>query len=192
MRRGFAVSAGEPPKGPVVRRIPPGDDRERLVCLACGFVNYENPKVVVGAVVTFEDKFLLCRRGIEPRRGFWTIPAGYLEQHEDTVAGARREAREEAGAEIKVDALLAVYSIPRISQVQLVYRAILEGGFAPGRESLEVSLFAWADIPWRDLAFPSVHWALEHHRQAASASVFAPFGNPLGRMGNLSEIGVGE
>ncbi len=120
------MSADERPKGPVVRQIPPGDDKERLVCLDCGFVNYDNPKVVVGAVVTVGDKFLLCKRAIEPRPGFWTIPAGYLEQHEDTLDGALREAREEAGADITIDALLAVYSIRRLSQVQLIYRATLK------------------------------------------------------------------
>src|ERR1043166_8205958 len=119
-------------KGPVTRRIPPGDDRERLVCLDCGFVNYQNPKVVVGSVVTSGEKILLCRRAIEPRRGYWTIPAGYLEQHEDPQTGAKREAMEEATAAIAIDALLTVYAIPRISQVQLIYRATLNGDFAPG------------------------------------------------------------
>ena len=174
-------------KGPVTRRIPPGDDRERLVCLDCGFVNYQNPKVVVGSVVTSGEKILLCRRAIEPRRGYWTIPAGYLEEHEDAQSGAKREAMEEATAEIAIDALLAVYSIVRISQVQLIYRATLAGNgdFAAGVESLEVAFFAWDEIPWSDLAFPSVHWALNHHHDVRAQRVFAPFINPPGQTGDL-------
>ncbi len=172
-------------KGPVTRRIPPGEDRERLVCLDCGFVNYQNPKVVVGSVVTSADKLLLCRRAIEPRRGFWTIPAGFLEEHEDPQAGARREAREEATADIAIDALLAVYTVARISQVQLIYRATLAGAFAPGPESLDVALFDWDRLPWDELAFPSVHWALRHHRSVLGQSVFAPFVNPTGETGDM-------
>jgi ADP-ribose pyrophosphatase YjhB (NUDIX family) len=172
-------------KGPVTRRIPPGDDRERLVCLDCGFVNYENPKVVVGSVITSGEQILLCRRAIDPRRGYWTIPAGFLEQHEDPQTGARREAMEEATAEIAIDALLAVYTVARISQVQLIYRATLGGTFAPGSESLEVALVGWDELPWDDLAFPSVHWALRHHRSVIGKDVFAPFVNPAAETGDL-------
>jgi ADP-ribose pyrophosphatase YjhB (NUDIX family) len=107
------------------KRIPQDDTRERLVCDTCGWINYTNPKIVVGSVVSHEGRILLCRRAIEPRRGFWTIPAGYLEEKETTEAGAMREAQEEACAEIAIDQLLAVYNIPRISQVQLIYRATL-------------------------------------------------------------------
>ncbi|HYD99636.1 MAG TPA: NUDIX hydrolase, partial [Alphaproteobacteria bacterium] len=99
----------QPPAPRFARRIPAGEDRERLVCGDCGFIAYENPKVVVGAVCSLGDRILLCRRAIEPRRGFWTIPAGYLEEHETTEAGARREAQEEACADIAIDQLLAVY-----------------------------------------------------------------------------------
>ena len=107
------------------RRMPEGDNRERLVCDSCGFVSYENPKLVVGSVCTWGDRILLCKRAIEPRRGFWTLPAGYLEVREATSDGAAREAWEEAMARIEIDALLAVYNIPRISQVQVIYRARL-------------------------------------------------------------------
>ncbi|WP_300302732.1 NUDIX hydrolase, partial [Ferrovibrio sp.] len=146
-------------------KVPEGDNRDRLICDDCGWIHYVNPKVVVGAVVGHGDKLLLCRRAIEPRKGFWTIPAGYMEERETSEAGAMREAREEACASIAIDALLAVYSIPRISQVQLIYRATLAApDFAAGPESLEVRLFDWGEIPWSDLAFPSVHWALNHYR----------------------------
>jgi len=162
-----------------VRRIPHGDTMERDVCAVCGNIHYVNPKIVVGSVCSWDGRILLCRRAIEPRRGFWTIPAGYLEEHETPVDGARREAREEACTEIEIDALLAVYAVPRISQVQLIYRATLANGeFAPGVESLETELVAWDDIPWTELAFPSVHWALNHHRAVAGQPHFAPFANP--------------
>lgn len=159
--------------------MPEGDTHERLVCPDCGFIHYDNPKIVVGSVVAVGDQILLCRRAIHPRKGFWTLPAGYLELNEGTADGARREAWEEAQARIAIDALLAVYNIPRISQVQLIYRATLsEPGFAAGPESEEVALFDWDKIPWDELAFPSVHWALGHFRETAGQAVFAPRGNP--------------
>ena len=174
------------PPGTFVRQIPEGDDRERLVCPDCGFVNYENPKIVVGSVALWGPRILLARRSIHPRRGYWTLPAGYLEQHEGADEGALREAWEEARARIEIDQLLAVYSIPRISQVQLIYRArLLSPDVSPGEESLEVALFEWAEIPWDELAFPSVGWALNHHRELADEAAFAPRGNPPGETGNM-------
>ncbi|MFZ5610196.1 MAG: NUDIX domain-containing protein [Pseudomonadota bacterium] len=169
----------KPPAMRFTRRVPEGDNRERQVCATCGFIDYDNPKVVVGAVVRHGEKLLLCRRAIEPRKGYWTIPAGFLEHNESAEEGALREAREEACAAIEIDRLLAVYSIPRISQIQLIYRArlpLLE--FAAGPESAEVALFAWEDIPWDTLAFPSVHWALAQARSVWHAADFAPFANP--------------
>jgi ADP-ribose pyrophosphatase YjhB (NUDIX family) len=169
-----------PPPGPhFVRHVPDGDTHERYVCGQCGHIAYSNPKIVVGSVVAHEGRILLCRRAIEPRKNFWTLPAGFLEEHETPEAGARREAREEACADIVIDALLAVYAVPHISQVQLMYRARLAvAEFAPGAESLQTELFAWEDIPWNELAFPSVKWALEHYRQTRDLAIFAPFGNP--------------
>jgi len=175
----MADSESNGPGGPRVREIPEGDDRLRLVCPDCGFINYENPKIIVGAVVSWEDRILLCRRAIEPRHGYWTIPAGYMELHETAAEGAAREAEEEACARIDIDALLGVYNIPRISQVQLIYRARLaRPEFAPGLESLEVALFDWDDIPWDEIAFPSVHWALGHYREVEGLQHFAPRTNP--------------
>ncbi|MEX2644493.1 MAG: NUDIX hydrolase [Acetobacterales bacterium] len=172
--------------GPRVRQVPQGDDRERLTCPDCGFVSYENPKLVVGAVCTWDSRILLCRRAIEPRRGLWTLPAGYLELNETAEEGARREAREEAGVEIEIDGLLAVYNIPRISQVQLIYRARLPGPeYRAGEESEECGLFPWEDIPWDDIAFPSVHWALRHYREARGETL-PTRGNPPGESGNLT------
>jgi len=164
-------------KGPVHRAIPDGDNRERLVCRDCGFIHYQNPKVVVGAIVTFGDKFLLCRRAIEPRRGFWTMPAGYMEMNESASAGAMREAWEEARARIVIDGLLAMYDVPRLGQVQIIFRAHLDApDFAPGEESLECRLFGWDEIPWPDLAFPTVRWGLTHHREAATSGDYGARG----------------
>lgn len=167
------------------RAVPPGDDRERRVCGTCGFVDYENPKVVVGSVVLVENGVLLCRRAIEPAHGLWTLPAGFLELHETVAEGAMREAWEEARARLRLTALLAVYSIPRISQVQLMHLAELaEPGFAPGPESLDVRVFGWDAIPWDELAFPSVRWALTQARSVLGRTAFAPFGNPPGERGD--------
>jgi ADP-ribose pyrophosphatase YjhB (NUDIX family) len=161
------------------RVIPPGDNLKRLVCDDCGWVHYENPKIVVGAVATHEGRYLLCRRAIEPRRGRWTIPAGYLEQHETTEQGALREAREEACVELEIQGLLGIYNVPKVSQVQLLYKARLKSPeFACGAESLDVRLFTWEDIPWDELAFSSVHWALRHHRMVAGQDQFPPFNHP--------------
>ncbi len=161
--------------GPSVRAVPEGDDRLRLMCPDCGYVAYENPKIVVGSVALLDDRILLCRRAIEPRKGFWTLPAGYLELGESAEQGALREAWEEARARLELEGLLAVFSIVRISQIQLIYRARLTSpSIAPGPESAEVGLFAWDEIPWDDIAFPSVHWSLNRHREIGDA----PLGNP--------------
>jgi ADP-ribose pyrophosphatase YjhB (NUDIX family) len=125
-------------------------------------VHYHNPKIVVGSVCTLGERLLLCRRAIEPRRGFWTIPAGYLELGETAEAGAMREAWEEARARIALEGLLAVYSVARIGQIQLLYRArLLHEDVAAGPESQEVRLLGWHEIPWDELAFPTVRWILE-------------------------------
>jgi len=174
------------------RRTPEGDDLERDVCDTCGFISYANPKLVVGSVVAADDgRILLCRRAIEPRDGFWTLPAGYMELNETPQQGAAREAQEEAHANIEIDCLLAVYSITRLSQVQMIFRAVLvEPEISPGQESREVGLFAWEEIPWDDLAFPSVFWALNQYRETLNAKDFPPFGNPDGEKGNWLPPGI--
>jgi ADP-ribose pyrophosphatase YjhB (NUDIX family) len=144
-----------------VRRIPDGDERERLICADCKYIVYENPKVIVGSVVAEGERVLLCRRAIEPSAGLWTIPAGYMEMGETVIEGAQREAWEEAGVRIAIDGILAVYSIARLGQVQVIFRAHFEEpGFEAGPESLEVRQFPWEGIPWNEIAFPSVRWAL--------------------------------
>lgn len=167
------------------RRIPADDERARLVCKDCGFIYYENPKVVVGAVCHWNERILLCRRAIAPRRGYWTLPAGYLELQESTLEGTLREAWEEARARIEIEGVLAIYSIPRISQVQVIHRArLLSPDVEPGPESLEVGLFGWDDIPRNDIAFPSVHWALDHYREAVATQRFETRTNPVGELGD--------
>ena len=162
------------------RRIPPGDNVERSVCSTCGFVDYQNPKIVVGSVALWEGKILLCRRAIEPRIGYWTLPAGYLEIGETAEDGACREAMEEANAHIAIERLLAVYSVSRISQVQLMFRAQLTSpDISAGPESQEVALFEWDGIPWPDIAFPTAGWALRHFHETRDKTDFAPFTNPI-------------
>lgn len=154
--------------GPLVRRRPPGDERERQVCTACGRIHYENPKIVVGSVSRLGERILLCRRAIEPAAGKWTIPAGFLELGESAEQGAQREAFEEARARITLLGLLAVYSIPQIGQVQLMYLAdLLSPELEAGPESLEVALFAPHEIPWGELAFPTVHRVLTRSLELA-------------------------
>jgi ADP-ribose pyrophosphatase YjhB (NUDIX family) len=144
------------------QRVPEGEDRERSVCSACGTIHYQNPKMVVGCLVEHSGRILLCRRAIEPRHGYWTIPAGFLELGESAMAGAARETHEEAGARVQILAPYAHFDVPHIGQAYLMYRArLLHDDFQPGPESLEAKLVAPADIPWGELAFPVVRFALE-------------------------------
>ena len=161
-------------------KIPDGDDRIRRVCTHCQFVDYINSRIIAAAVATKGPKILLCKRAIAPRKGFWTLPAGFMEEGETVEEAAMREAREEANADIRIDRMLAVYSVPRISQVQIMFRAELVSDISPGPESLEVGLFEWKDIPWSNLAFPTVVWGLTHFAQTREQDAFAPFTNPPG------------
>ncbi|MDP5240281.1 NUDIX hydrolase [Uliginosibacterium sp. 31-16] len=145
-------------------RIPAGDQRPRHVCIACGSIHYLNPKLVVGALPVWEDKILLCRRAIEPRMGFWTLPAGFMEIGESTGEAAVRETREEACARIELNEMYTLINIPQISQVHILYRArLLDLDFAPGEESLETRLFAEHEIPWDELSFRSISLSLRHY-----------------------------
>ncbi len=165
------------------QKTPEGDERPREVCGHCGFIHYRNPKIVTGAVVYSGDRYLLCRRAIEPRVGYWTLPAGFMELSETLEEGACREVHEEALARIEIDCMLATYSLPHISQVQVFFRAtLIEDGqgapFAAGPESQDVGLYTWEEIPWNALAFPSVHWALKQARSVEGKSQFPLFGVP--------------
>ena len=126
----------------VTLRIPSGDSLPRHVCDACETIHYRNPLVVVGAIPVVDQRVLLCRRAIEPRRGFWTLPAGFMELDETTAQGAARETLEEAQARVEIDEVFTLLSIPHVNQVHIFYRArLLDMDFGPGEESLEVALF---------------------------------------------------
>ena len=148
----------------VVVKVPSGDNRERHVCEACETIHYLNPKVVAGCVPVWEDKVLLCRRAIEPRYGYWTLPAGFMENGESTRQAAAREALEEAHAVVDDLTLYGLYNLIHISQVYVMFRGVLRDGWAQaGDESLEVGLFNEADIPWKNLAFPVVTETLKRY-----------------------------
>lgn len=140
----------------VVRRIPEGDDRPRYICENCDIIHYQNPRVVVGCLPVAGDRVLMCRRAIEPQRGLWTIPAGFMENGETMLQGALRETWEEAKAKVRDEALYRLFDIPHINQVYVFYRGELDGEYGVGQESLEVRLFSEDEIPWPRLAFPIV------------------------------------
>jgi len=148
---------------PLTKRVPPGDSLPRYLCDACGSIHYENPRLVVGCVPEWEGRVLLCRRAIEPRYGYWTLPAGFMENGETTAQGAVRETLEEAGARIELTAPFSMISVPYVNQVHLFYRArLLDLEFKPGDESLEVILVEEAQVPWKDIAFRTVGLTLKH------------------------------
>jgi ADP-ribose pyrophosphatase YjhB (NUDIX family) len=151
---------------PVSQAIPPGDNRLRYVCANCATIHYENPKMVLGSIPVWERdgelKVLLCKRAIEPRYGYWTLPAGFMENDETTAEAAMRETQEEAGANIKLGNLFSLLNVARVHQVHMFYLAtLLDLDFAAGEESLDVRLFSEAEIPWDDLAFPTIRTTLE-------------------------------
>ena len=149
--------------GSVELRIPPGDTLPRYVCRQCATIHYQNPKLVVGALAQWEDRILLCRRAIEPRHGFWTLPAGFMENDETTAQAAARETAEEARARIEVGELYTMIDVPYISQVHLVYRApLLDLDFSAGEESLEVALLSEDEIPWDQIAFRTIGMTLRY------------------------------
>jgi ADP-ribose pyrophosphatase YjhB (NUDIX family) len=142
---------------PVTLRVPGGDTRPRACCDACGAIHYVNPRPVVGTIPVWDNRILLCRRAIEPRHGKWTLPAGFMEVGETTADGALRETFEEAGARVELGPLFTVIDVPHVEQVHLFFQArLLDLGFAPGEESLEVQLFHEGAIPWSELAFRTV------------------------------------
>ncbi len=154
--------------------VPEGDDRPRRVCAHCTFVDYQNPKIVAGAVCVADDLILLCKRAINPRRGYWTVPAGFMELGECVDAAAVREAREEASADIVLDGLVGVYSVSRIGQVHMMFRARLLNEARAGDETTAVKMVKWDDIDWDELAFPTVRWALEDWKATESQSHVVP------------------
>lgn len=184
MSDGFCTQCG----CPVNSSIPDGDNRHRKVCQSCGFIHYENPKNVVGCLLEWQGKVLLCKRAIEPRYGYWTLPAGFMENQESTIEGAAREAHEEATALCDDLRLFAVYNLPRISQVYLMFAGRLRDGYAKANEeTLEVGLFDESEIPWSELAFPVVTETLtryfdrhaDRQRRVYCADIHSRPGAPL-------------
>lgn len=156
----FCSSCG----APVTMRVPPGDTLPRPVCNVCNAIHYQNPRMVVGCIPEWEGRILLCRRAIEPRQGYWTVPAGYMENGETTFQGAIRETLEEANARVEIGPLYALYNIPHINQVYLLFRArLLDTNVSAGAETLDVRLMAEEEIPWDEIAFASVRNALKHY-----------------------------
>ncbi|MDO8179897.1 MAG: NUDIX hydrolase [Undibacterium sp.] len=151
---------------PIVIQIPADDTRERHVCPACGTIHYQNPKMVVGSIPIWEKdgevSVLLCKRAIEPRYGYWTLPAGFMENNETSSQGAQRETQEEAGANIDLHELFSILNVPHVNQVHLFYRAtLLDINYLAGTESLDVQLFTEQEIPWKEIAFPTVSHTLK-------------------------------
>ena len=145
-------------------KVPEDDSRERAVCSNCGAIHYQNPKVITGTLPIWKDQVLLCKRAIEPRRGYWTLPAGFMENGETAETGGARETMEEANAAVENPSLYTVFSLPHISQVYMFFKADLVGPtYSSGSESLEVALFLEHEIPWDELAFPVVNKTLEHY-----------------------------
>ncbi len=148
---------------PVVLRIPEGDNLPRYVCAQCQTIHYQNPKIVAGCIPVYGEQILLCRRAIQPRHGLWTLPAGFMENAETLEQAASREAYEEAQANVRIDGLYTVISLPHVNQVYVMYRAtLLDPNVGAGTESLEVKFFNEVDIPWDNLAFRTIHTTLQH------------------------------
>lgn len=148
----------------VAHIIPEGDNRHRYVCISCEHIHYQNPRVIAGSLPIFDDKVLLCKRAIEPRSGYWTLPAGFLENGESTAQGAARETIEEANAVVTIENLYTVFSLPHISQVYMFFKATLpKPEFSAGEESLDVRLFSEDEIPWDELSFPVINETLKHY-----------------------------
>ncbi|XOV82125.1 MAG: NUDIX hydrolase [bacterium] len=144
--------------------IPPGDNRERHVCHDCDTIHYVNPRIVTGCLPVWDDRVLLCLRAIDPRKGYWTLPAGFLENGETIAAGAARETQEEANARVDELELYTIFSLPHISQAYMFYRAQLSDlDFSSGEESLDVRLFKEHEIPWDNLAFPVITKSLQYY-----------------------------
>ena len=153
----------------VILQIPDGDNRHRYCCKHCSAIHYQNPRMVIGTVTVWEEKILLCKRAIEPRHGYWTLPAGFMENGETTDEGAARETLEEAGARVDLGPLFSMIDVPHVDQVHMFYRAsLLHLDFEPGPESLEARLFNEDEIPWDEIAFRTVgqtlKWFFEDRR----------------------------
>lgn len=169
--------------------IPEGDDRSRYLCDACGTIHYQNPRIVAGTLPIRDGCVLLCRRAISPRKGYWTLPAGFMENAETTIEAAARETREEACAEVEIHDLYTLIDLPHINQVYMIFRADLTGDFAAGPESQEVAMFAEQDIPWSELAFSTIERTLRHYFHDRRDGVFPLHIGVIGSQDRESHLG---
>jgi ADP-ribose pyrophosphatase YjhB (NUDIX family) len=170
--------------GAVVLKVPDDDERPRYVCPSCGTIHYQNPKLVVGCIPVWEDQILMCRRNIEPRKGYWTLPAGFLENGETTAAGARRETLEETASTVTDLVPYLMVDIVHIHQIYLMFRSrLLAPDFHPTRESSEVKLLDEADIPWDDIAFKVIEKTLRRYFQDRPSGHFAFRTDQIGKPG---------
>ena len=145
-------------------KVPEDDNRERHVCDSCDVIHYLNPKIVTGCIPVWENKVLLCKRAIEPRHGYWTLPAGFMEMGETTAQAAMRETMEEANARVELQGLYALMNLPHVNQVYMIFRSrLVDLDYSPGIESLEVQLYEEDEIPWDDLAFTTIRHTLQFY-----------------------------
>ncbi len=150
----------------MIRQIPEDDDHVREVCASCGHVHYENPKMVVGTIPVFQKRILMCKRNIEPRKGWWTLPAGYLENDESVQQGAVRETLEETRAQVRILSPYRMFNILFVDQIYLMFIAeLLSQDFGPTPESTDVRLFSESDIPWDEIAFDVIRQTMKDYFQ---------------------------
>lgn len=146
--------------------IPPSDHKQRYCCLNCKVIHYKNPLLVVGCIVHYEGKIVLARRGIEPKKSYWNLPCGFMENDETAEEGALREVEEETGLKVNIQSLHTVYSLPKSNQVYLIFSAIAQNNnYHLTEESTEIKFFEEKDIPWSEIAFSSNTFALEKYFQ---------------------------
>lgn len=173
----------------MVWRIPDGDNRPRHICDACGEIFYENPNIVAGTVPVWEDQVLLCKRAIEPRFGLWTLPAGFMENGETTAEAAARETWEEATTRVDIIELYAVFNLPQINQVYMMFRGTLPAlEFSAGAESLDCRLYREDEIPWEELAFPTITHTLRFFFEDRKRGHFALHFGDIVREGDRTSL----
>ncbi len=172
----------------VVHRIPEGDNLPRYICEHCDIIHYQNPKLVVGCLPVWKDQILLCKRAIEPCYGLWTLPAGFMENQESLEQAALRESDEEANANLEIENLYSIISLPHINQIYVLYRAkLLDLDFYAGPESLDVQLFSEEDIPWEQLAFKTIENTLRRFFEDRKQNDFSVYTSVISRRNRLGQ-----
>ena len=172
-------------KKTIVWRIPAGDDHPRHQCESCNTIYYDNPRIVAGCIPAWEDAVLLCKRAIEPRRGFWTLPAGFMENDETTVEAAARETLEEANARVDITSLYTVLNIPHANQVYMMFRStLLDLDYSDTTESSECTLVREHEVPWNALAFPTIVYTLRRYFADLRTNSFGFYTGDIVRDGN--------